>query len=59
MPEHKIDSYIGDTLIGDARENAIDFFEYLLESELQFERGKSYWADKLYWMIYSVLFFFP
>jgi hypothetical protein len=51
MPDYKIDNYIGDTLTGDARKNAIDFFEYLLESELQFERGKGYWADKLYWMI--------
>lgn len=28
-----------------------DFFEYLLGCDLQFERGKGYWADKLYWMI--------
>ena len=51
MPEYINDKYIGNTLIGDARINAAGFIEYLLKSELQFERGKGYWADKLYWMI--------
>jgi len=51
MPEHIIERYVGETLTGNARKNAIDLFEFLLECELQFERGKGYWTDKLYWMI--------
>ena len=50
MPVHRIDDYIGNALIGDVRKTTIDFFEYLSESQTQFERGKGYWADKLYWM---------
>ena len=52
IPQHnRIDNYIGNTLTGDARKNATNLFEYLLESGMQFERGKGYWADKLYWMV--------
>ena len=51
MPEYKIDNYIEDALTGDARQNAVNLFEYLLKNEFHFERGKGYWADKLYWMV--------
>ena len=51
MSECKIENYIGDALIGDTRKAAENFFEYLLELDLRFERGQGYWADKLYWMI--------
>ena len=51
MPVHKIERYIGNALAEEMRKNAADFFEYLLEGGLQFERGTGYWADKLYWMV--------
>jgi hypothetical protein len=49
--KYEIGNYIGNTLVGDARRNAADFFEYLVKSKLQLERGQGYWADKLYWMV--------
>ncbi|MHB8963489.1 MAG: hypothetical protein ACYC5K_10090, partial [Saccharofermentanales bacterium] len=51
MSEQKIEDFIGEVLTGDARKNASAFFEYLMESGLQFDRGIGYWEDKLYWMI--------
>jgi hypothetical protein len=50
MPEHKTNEYLGGALTGDARKNATNFFEYLIKSEIQLERGKGYWEDKRYWM---------
>ena len=50
MSEQIIKKYIGNALVGDKQKNAADFFEYLLASGLQFERGQGYWADKLYWI---------
>jgi hypothetical protein len=50
-PEQKIENFIGDTLTGDGRKNATDFFGYLLKHGLRFERGQGYLADKLYWMV--------
>ena len=51
MPVHRIDDYIRNTLTGEARKTAIDFLNFLLNGDFQFERGKGYWADKLYWMV--------
>lgn len=51
MSNQKIENFIGEVLTRDTQKNASDFFAYLMESEVQFERGKGYWADKLYWMI--------
>ena len=51
MFENISENYLGNTLIGDTRKNAVDFFESLLESGLQLERGTGYWSDKRYWMV--------
>jgi hypothetical protein len=51
MLEQKIENFICEALTGDAQKNALEFAEYLRSSEMLFERGKGYWADKLYWMI--------
>ncbi|MCL2014030.1 MAG: hypothetical protein FWG69_03470 [Oscillospiraceae bacterium] len=51
MPEQIIESHIKETLAGDKRENALDFVAHLKANEMQFERGKGYWEDKLYWMV--------
>jgi hypothetical protein len=51
MPEQQIENYIADVLTGDAKKNALEFATYLRASEMQFERGKGYWEDKLYWLI--------
>jgi len=51
MPEHQIENYISEILTEDAQHNALEFASYLRASEMQFERGKGYWEDKLYWLI--------
>ncbi len=33
------------------QKNVLDFVNYLKANEMQFERGKGYWEDKLYWII--------
>jgi hypothetical protein len=50
MITQKASEYIGNALTGDARQNAANFFAYLIESEIQLERGEGYWENKLYWM---------
>jgi hypothetical protein len=47
----EIESYLGNTLTGDARKSATAFFEYLSDCGFQLERGQGYWADKLYWTV--------
>lgn len=39
LAEQQIGSFMGEVLTGDARKNALDFFEYLMESELQLRDG--------------------
>jgi hypothetical protein len=50
MFTQKVSEYIGNALTGETRQNAADFFEYLIRSEIKLDRGKGYWEDKLYWM---------
>jgi hypothetical protein len=51
MPEQPIENYIAEVLTGDAQKSALEFASYLRASEMQFEKGRGYWEDKLYWMI--------
>jgi len=51
MPEQRIENFIVEVLAGEAQQNALAFTSYLRASEMQFERGKGYWENKLYWLI--------
>lgn len=51
MSEPRIENNIEDVLRGDARKKALEFAAFLRANEMQFERGKGYWEDKLYWLI--------
>lgn len=51
MSEEIIENHIVDVLTGEAQRNALDFIAFLRANEMQFERGKGYWEDKLYWII--------
>jgi len=51
MPEQRIEAHIGEVLTGEAQKNARALVAHLRANEMRFERGKGYWADKLYWMI--------
>ena len=51
MSEQGIENFIGDVLAGDMQKNALEFAAYLAASDMLFERGGGYWADKLYWRI--------
>ena len=52
MCEQIIESVIDEVLIGNAKNNALEFVAYLRENEMQFHRDKNgYWKDKLYWWI--------
>ncbi|MDD4493462.1 MAG: hypothetical protein PHV32_03815 [Eubacteriales bacterium] len=51
MTEQNAEYYIAEILVGDAQKNALDFLAYLRANEMLFERGKGYWAGKLYWLI--------
>ncbi len=51
MPEQQIEDFIGDVLTGDAQANAHTFVAYLRANGMQFERGKGYWENKLYWLV--------
>jgi hypothetical protein len=42
IPGQKNQDFIGGALAGDTRQNAADFFEYLIKREIQLERGKGY-----------------
>jgi hypothetical protein len=49
--DQRIENSILEFLIGDTQKNALDFFVYLRENGMLFERGKGYWKSKLYWII--------
>lgn len=51
MLEQMNKDLIGDSLNGEVFKIASGFFDYLIKSDFQFERGKGYWENKLYWMI--------
>jgi hypothetical protein len=51
MPEQRIEIFISEILAGEAQQNALAFTSYLRANEMQFERGKGYWENKLYWLI--------
>ena len=51
MCEQAMESVINEVLIGDAKDNAREFAQYLRANEMVFEREKGYWEDKYYWGI--------
>ena len=51
MPEKRIEDFIAEVLIANVQHNALNFIAYLRANEMQFERGRGYWEDKLYWLI--------
>jgi hypothetical protein len=51
MCEQIIEDVINNVLIGDAKNNAMEFAHYLRSNEMLFEREKGYWEDKYYWGI--------
>jgi hypothetical protein len=52
VPEHNIEHFINETLVGDTQRNALDFTAYLKTGGLLFERNRNgFWEDKLYWTV--------
>ena len=51
MMEYNIEDCILKSLIGDERNNALEFVAYLRANKMTFERGAGYWEDKFYWLI--------
>jgi len=51
MSGQKIENIIGEILIKDAKNNALNFIQYLRENNMVFEREKGYWENKYYWGI--------
>lgn len=50
-PLIKIEKYIKEHLNESSQKNALDFFAFLIENEMVFEKGKGYWEDKFYLMV--------
>jgi len=51
MPQHEIETHIREFLTEDRLQNALAFSAHLQENKMQLERGRGYWADKLYWCV--------
>lgn len=51
MPEQTIEETIHESLRGETQDNALKLVSFLKTKDMQFERGKGYWADQRYWMV--------
>lgn len=40
-----------DTFCGELRESTLDFFNFLNDDSMKFERLSGYWKDQFYWMV--------
>ncbi|SCH80355.1 Uncharacterised protein [uncultured Ruminococcus sp.] len=49
--EKSIEEVVGELLHGDIQQIAKELVAYLRTNGMDFEPGKGYWEDQLYWMV--------
>ena len=51
MTEKSVEEVLGETLHGDIQQIAKELVVYLRANDMDFEPGKGYWENQLYWMV--------